>query len=318
MFPHSENQSWSRRRFVHAASLASALEILGGSARASKAPGSFEGTLCLFSKHLPDTNPPRLAKLVKQLGFDGVDLTVRRRGHVLPENTVQDLPRAVAAIRDAGLAVPMITTELLSAADPAARPILSTAGSLGIPYYKAGYYRYRFADVTTELEQAAADFRSLVQLGRQFGIQAGYHNHAGSYVGAPVWDIARMLDGLPPESAGYYFDIRHAVVEGGDAGWKIAAQMAAPRIKMISIKDFFWEKTSRGWQQHDCPLGQGMVDWKQYFEILARAGFRGPVSLHIEYDIAGSTPAAVEENTLVAVKQDLDFLKARLAQAYSK
>lgn len=310
--------SWSRRSFVRAASLAASLEVIGGSAAASKGPGPFKGTLCLFSKHLPDTSPPRLAQLVKQLGFDGVDLTVRRRGHVLPENAVQDLPRAVAAIRDAGLAVPMITTELLAAADPAARPILSTAGALGIPYYKPGYYRYRLADVTRELQQATRDFRGLVELGRRFGMQAGYHNHAGTYVGAPVWDIARMLDGLPPESAGYYFDVRHAVVEGGDAGWKLAAQMAAPRIKMISIKDFFWEKTSRGWQQHDCPLGQGMVDWKQYFEILAGSGFHGPVSLHTEYDMAGSTPAAVEENSLVAIKQDLEFLKARVAEAYSQ
>jgi sugar phosphate isomerase/epimerase len=259
-------------------------------------------------------DPRRLAENVKNAGFNGIDLTVRKRGHVLPEKAVQDLPKAVAAIRAEGLEVPMITTELLSAADPTARPILSTAGRLGIPFLKPGYYRYEFVDVRKELEKAGNEFRGLVELAKESSIQVGYHNHAG-YVGAPVWDMARIIDGLDPRWAGYYFDVRHSVVEGGDAGWKIAANLIAPRLKMIAVKDFYWEKTSRGWGQHNCPLGEGMVDWKQYFGVLARTGFRGPVSLHFEYDIPG-TGATLEDNTLAAARRDLQFVKARLQEAY--
>jgi sugar phosphate isomerase/epimerase len=126
-----------------------------------------------------------------------------------------------------------------------------------------------------------------------------------------------MIDGLDPKWAGYYFDICHAVTEGGLAGWKIALNLVAPRIKMIAIKDFYWEKTpSQTWRPHYCPLGEGMVDWKSYFQTLAQAGFQGPISLHLEYDIPGSTPSAQEENTLVAAQRDLEFVKARLHEAY--
>jgi hypothetical protein len=55
--------------------------------------------LCLFSKHLPKLNYAELASTVKQIGFEGVDLTVRPGGHVLPERAAEDLPRAVEAIR---------------------------------------------------------------------------------------------------------------------------------------------------------------------------------------------------------------------------
>src|SRR6184192_1209308 len=75
---------------------------------------------CFFSKHLPNLNYDDLGKAVSGAGFDGVDLTVRPGGHVLPERVAQDLPRAVETIRSHGLEVPMITTELTSAADPAA------------------------------------------------------------------------------------------------------------------------------------------------------------------------------------------------------
>jgi L-ribulose-5-phosphate 3-epimerase len=85
---------------------------------------------------------------------------------------------------------------------------------------------------------------------------------------------------------------------------------------MVAIKDFFWEKTAKGWQQRNCPLGEGMVDWKEFFTALAKAGFHGPVSLHLEYEIPGATTAARQENTLAAAARDLAFLKEHLAKAY--
>jgi sugar phosphate isomerase/epimerase len=93
--------------------------------------------------------------------------------------------------------------------------------------------------------------------------------------------------------------------------------MIAPRLSMIALKDFLWEKSGGSWQQRNCPIGDGMVDWKKFFAMLAKTGFHGPVSLHIEYDIAGGTPAAQEKNTLIAAERDFAFVKARIAEAYS-
>jgi len=308
----------SRRDFMMVSSAAGTAALWSNPiASPRRQAGGFKGTLCFFSKHLPTMDWKRLALSVKQAGFQGIDLTVRKRGHVLPERASDDLPRAVAAIREQGLSVPMITTELLSAGDPAARPILAAAGKLSIPLFKPGYYRYDFMDIRAELRKAGDQFRKLTELAKDCGVQVGYHNHAG-YLGAPVWDIASILDSLDPKWAGYYFDVRHAVVEGGDGGWRIAANLVSPRLKMIAVKDFYWEKTpGKGWRLVDCPLGEGMVNWKAYFEVLARSGFDGPVSLHIEYPIAGATSAAVEDNMLAAAVRDLQFLKARLQEAYA-
>jgi sugar phosphate isomerase/epimerase len=295
-------------------------DFIKGAAAAAMLPhltfaNNFKGTLCLFSKHLPQLNWQQLGQTVKKFGFGGVDLTVRPGGHVLPERAAEDLPKAVAAIRDASLAVPMITTGLLSANEATAQPILQTAGQLKIPYLKPGYYKYAFADVRGELEKAMKDFASLAVLCQQNGIQLGFHNHEGN-IGAPLWDVATTIDKLDPKWVGYYFDIRHAVVEGGGAGWKIALNLIAPRLKMIAIKDSFPEKTSKGWRQTNCPLGAGAVDWKAYFKTLQQANFHGPVSLHIEYDIAGKTKTEQEDNTFVAIQRDLEFLKARVSEAY--
>jgi sugar phosphate isomerase/epimerase len=305
----------SRRRFIETITAAGTLAALSPGTLAGAGESGFRGTLCFFSKHLPGMDAHRLGRALKTLGFDGVDLTVRPGGHIDPKRVAQDLPPFVAGIRQEGLAVPMITTELVSESDPAARPTLETAASLQIPFFKPGYYHYAFVDARTEIAEAGARLRGLAALSARSGVHLGFHNHAG-YIGGGIWDIAGVFDTLDPKTAGYYFDVRHAVVEGGDGGWRSAFNVVAPRLSMIALKDFFWEKRAAGWRQQNCPMGEGMVNWKAFFGLLARAGFHGPASLHQEYDVTGATPGAREDNTLAAAARDLAFIKARLAEAY--
>lgn len=320
------NNSVSRREFLQASSvLAGAVALPVGFATAAPAAarGPFRGTLCLFSKPVPQLNWQELAQAAKRAGFGGIDLTVRSGGHVAPERAPADLPQAVAAIRDAGLQVPMITTELLTADDPTAEPILSAAGKLSIPFLKPGYYHYKFVNVLKELEEAGERFRGLVELAGKHGVQVGYHNHDG-YIGAPTWDMARVIEPLDPHSCGYYYDLSQATTEGGVGGWKIAAHLVMPRLKMIAAKDFVWKEVSpHRWQAQNCPLGEGMSHWKEFLQTLAQSDFHGPITVHEEYSIPGVsddqgialTRATVPE-VMAAAKKDLDYLKSLLHEAY--
>ena len=302
----------TRREFV---------ALVGGGATAlsfapSRATSGFQGRYCFFSKHLPMLAGAALADAVKRIGFDAIDLTVRPEGHIEPGRAREDLPRAVEAIRGRGIDVPMITTTLLSADDPTARPILEAAAKSGVRFFKPGYYRYALSDVRAEIAATGRALAGLTQLGASLGIELGFHNHEG-YIGASLWDVAPEMDKLPPKSAGYYFDVRHAVVEGGSIGWKAAMRLVAPRLKMVAVKDFFWEKTNRGWRIHDCPLGEGMVDWKWYATALAEARFSGPLSMHLEYEIPGSTVDEQRARTLEAAERDLRLIRQQLNDAYT-
>lgn len=305
----------TRREFVRTAAAAGAYAVV--SPRLSTVALAKVDTICFFSKHLPDLDGRGMARALKPLGFGGVDLTVRPKGHVEPARVRELLPVFVNGIREEGLQVPMITTDLHAGDEPAAAATLETAAALRIPFFKPGYYYYKFADVRSELADAAARIRSLAALSARHRVRLGFHNHAG-YVGGGVWDIAPTIDALDRDWAGYYFDVRHAVVEGGDGGWRSAFNLAAPRLQMIALKDFYWEKNAAGaWRQQNCPMGEGMVPWKPFFAALAKSGFNGPVSLHLEYAIPGATAAAVQDNTLAAAARDLAFVKKGLAEAYA-
>lgn len=266
-------------------------------------------TLCFFSKHLAELDYTPLAKTLRELGFPGVDLTVRPQGHVLPERVADDLPKAIGILREHGLEVPMITTGLVAASDPPAAATLSTAGKLKVPYFKPGYYRYTdLKRVEQRVRDTRDQFRGLVELARQHGVQAGFHNHSGNYVGAAMWDAREVVRDLDSQYAGYYFDPAHAVAEGGFGGWNIGFHLLAARMKMVAAKDFYWEKAKGKWQMRWCPLGEGMVPWAAVFKQLAEIAFGGPISLHLEYDLP--------KDPLPAIARDLEYLKTRLREAY--
>src|SRR5690348_11561786 len=209
--------------------------------------------ICFFSKHLPELKYDELGKWLHDAGFDGVDLTVRAGGHVLPERAAQDLPRAVEAIRSHGLEVPMITTELTSASDPSARPVLSTAARLKIPYFKLGYWKYN-TDPVSDVRKAAADVRALVELAKEYGITAGFHNHPRN-VGLAGWDGRQVVENLDPKWIGYYYDANNATEEGAVMGWEVNAAPRAAPPQDGSLQGFLLDKGEREMECCGLPVG---------------------------------------------------------------
>ena len=306
----------SRRRFLQHSSLPASLLLVGRGRQDSAEKSDWHpGPICLFSKHLPKLGWEALAEAVKVAGFDGVDLTVRPGGHVLPARAVEDLPLAHAAIRRQGLALPMITTNLTRADDPHASSLLATAGQLSIPFFKPGYYPDQDTDPVSETRRAMESFAELAALGARHRIVAGFHNHTGS-LGSVLSEIDPAMRRIPPAHAGYYFDIRHAVCEGGGNGWRLALQHAAPRLRMIALKDFFWARTDRGWRPVDTPLGDGMVNWPLFFRKLRQINFRGPVSLHLEYPLEGRTSTEQRRQILLAAQRDLTFVRRLIQETH--
>ncbi len=296
--------------------LAGLQDDAGSASLATRAATTGAPAFCFFSKHLPDLKPDALAAAVIDMGYDGIDLTVRPGGHVLPDRVTDDLPRALDTIRAKGTHVAMITTGLVSATDPTARPIMQAAAKAGITLIKPGYWKYALKDVRAEVASMARDVAALATLAKGYGVELGIHNHTGN-IGASIWDLAPHMDALDTRSVGYYFDPRHAVVEGGGVGWKTATLLVAPRLKMIAVKDFYWDKQGSAWKIKSCPMGEGMVEWPWFANAIVAAKFAGPISVHFEYDIPCATPADVQKNTIIAGKRDLAYIRQRFAEVHA-
>lgn len=273
----------TRAQFLQLAATSVASATLAGNA-AAETGDIATPPVCVFSKHLQHLGYRDLARTCKALGLDGVDLTVRSGGHVLPENAPADLPRAVEAIRGEGLNVPMITTRLKNGKDAEAASTLEAASREGIRYFRVGGHKYDDdAPIVDQLTRFTNDAKSLSEIARAHNMVAGYHNHSGyDNVGAPIWDLHRMIQDTDPAHFGSNFDVGHATVEGGYGAWKLHAQLMAPHMKMMAVKDFRWQRDKPQW----VPLGDGVVKLREMLRIAHGARFSGPISIHIEYKTA--------------------------------
>jgi len=313
-----------RRDFLNAGLGASVAALLPTSSqKAVAAPRDVLATLpdrlCVFTDHVDDLgfSYADVAKQYGALGY-GPDLTVRGGGIVPPERVVEELPKAVDAFRAAGVAVPMISTSINDLADPLARPTLETMHQLGIRYYKLGYIHYHdVANWQADLNAAAAQLSKLGALGKELDVTGGVHNHSGASIGGPLWDVPLLLDEVNSPAICSYFDPAHATLEGANFGWKVGFQRLIGRIGMLAVKDFVWEKSDSGWRSRWCPLGQGLVKWPEFFDMLAKTDFNGPISVHIEFPTAGSTPVERFDNCLAAAQREVEFVKSQLARAYA-
>jgi sugar phosphate isomerase/epimerase len=274
--------------------------------------------ICIFSKHLHWLNYTDMAALAAEIGFSGIDLTVRNKGHVLPERVKNDLPEAVEAIRNAGLEVPMITTGILDPDDRLTRDILETAGALGINYYRTGWYKYEEGTpVKVQLDRAWQKMSGLQEINKSCKIAAAYQNHAGSSLGGSGWDLLHIIEGLDPQWTGVQFDIRHAMVEGPKT-WPYVFEMLAPYINTVDIKDYTWKTVDQVARVVNVPLGQGQVDFDLYINKLRQFNVLTDASIHYEYPLGGAEHGTTEleiskEKFVAMVRADLNFLKARLS-----
>src|SRR5436305_1039897 len=128
---HITPSSISRRALMAGGAVAGAA-LLGQAKAAEAKPAGKKPKVAIFSKHLLFLQGEELAKATAEMGFDGLDLAVRKGGHVDPERVREDLPPLVALIRKHGLEVPMLTTDIVDIETPHAEDILKTMSNLGI------------------------------------------------------------------------------------------------------------------------------------------------------------------------------------------
>ena len=262
--------------------------------------------ICAFVKFVQTLSYDELAERIADIGFDGIEATIRDKGQILPEQVPDELPKLVEALKKHDLEISVMASSVNRADQPHTERVLRTAASLGIKRYRMEYYPY---DLNRPVAEQLVELRSVVKdlavMNREFGITGVYQNHSGAYaVGATVWDLHELFRDYSTDEFGIAFDIRHATVEAG-LSWPVLFNVASPHLGAVYVKDFVWE----GKKPENVPLGTGRVD-KSFFTQLRKADFAGPISLHVEY----LPEAGVAEN-LAAMKNDLATLKSWLAEA---
>lgn len=287
----------TRRSFLAGVATTAMAATVPATAQSPEKRPTFE--LCAFEKFIQNLSYDDLADTLAELGFQGVEATVRRGGRIEAADAEEKLPRLHEALAKRGLAITVMTTDLLRADDPVSQKVISTAASLGVKRYRTGFFRYHPAQpILEQLDQWKPQVKELAAYNREQGIQGLYQNHSGAnYVGGTVWDVHYLIRDLDPQDFGIAFDIRHATIEA-NLSWSVLYRLVKSHIGALYVKDF----VRQGRKVAHAPLGSG-VD-PAFFKQFVKDRLDVPVSLHVEY-----LPKAGIEANVEALRSDLQTLK---------
>jgi sugar phosphate isomerase/epimerase len=272
--------------------------------------------LMMFSKHLQSLSLAEAGKAVRELGFEGLDLTVRPGGFIEPQRVAQELTLKVRMLREIGLEVPLATTAITRADEPHARETFEAIHFAGISEIKLGYVRYgAFGTLQTTLDQAARDLEQIEALARATGLRANLHMHSGPYTTSNPAFVHWLIKDRDPAAIGAYVDPGHMTVEGGRDGWRSGLDLLGPRITLVAIKDMAWdsredEKLGKTrWDMKMVPLRRGIVRWPDVFACLRHLDFTGWISVHSEYTGGQSWRDLTVPELLEQTREDLAYLR---------
>jgi sugar phosphate isomerase/epimerase len=293
----------SRREFLATTALA-----LGASALRVSAAEPKRFPIIGFTKPFQKSSYEETADIVAQVGWEGIELPLRKKGQIEPERVEEELPKLHAALKKRGLTISIVTTDIVDPSTPHAEKVLRTAKALGCTRYRLGFVRYQpDRSPIAQINELKPALRDLAAMNKAIGIQGGIQNHSGAgYVGCAIWDIHELVRDLDPAALGVCFDIGHAMLEGG-LSWPVEARLMEPWFTCAYVKDFAWQRDEKkGWAPKWGPLGEGMVK-PEYFAWLKKSSYRGPISSHVEY-LEGSGPEQIAQ-----IKKDCETLKSWLA-----
>jgi sugar phosphate isomerase/epimerase len=271
----------------------------------------------LFTDNLSDLSVAQAAVAAREAGFDGLDLTLRAGGHVLPANAESGLAEAKRAAEAAGSTIPMISTDVVDATSPHAEDVFAAAAHYGARRLKLGYWPYEpFGTLARQIDQAQEKLARLIQLGERYQVLPCVHPHSGRYVAAGGQLLYLVLRDFTPKQVGAYVDPMHMTMEGSGSGWELGLDLVAPWIALAGVKNFRWLPNKRDGQGQMryrweyVPLSEGQAPLPEFVAYLKRLGYEGIVSLHSEYKGTSSFRRLSTAELIDQSAADLRFLKS--------
>lgn len=296
-----------RRKFI-----AGAGSVLAGTSLAygqgKKKGKKSKDPVILFEKPIQAMPYGQMGEELAKLGVQGIEATIRKKGHIEPGNAKAEVPKMVADLAKNGQKAIIAATSIKTASKDN-EELLRILKDNGIEKYRLDYYRYDLKkDLLPQLEAHTAQLHELCDLNRRVGIQGIYQLHSGfRMAGSLGWDMAMMLDGVDPKETAIGFDLRHVRTDGG-LSFDVIHAMMKKHIGALYVKDAQWSD-ERNEELERVALDTGFVNEKMYRKV--RKGLPPmPVSLHLEWGAKKVYPVDQVEEPLRFFARDLEVLRS--------
>lgn len=258
----------------------------------------------VFTKPWPEMPLADLARFVREMGFDGIELPVRPGFQIEPERVLAELPEAARIFSDQGLRIG-------SVAGPCTEATIRACGDAGIPILRVMAKIDKSIGYAATERELRAEWDALLPALERSHVKIGVQNHAGENVGSAI-GLMHLIEGYDPKHIGAVLDPAHCGLDGEPEA--IAIDIVWSHLAMVNLKNAFRvrevgpEHDEVTWKVYWTNGRQGFISWATVAAELARREYRGDLCLTAEY----SNPLGKGDKTGADVEP---LIKADLAYA---
>lgn len=264
--------------------------------------------LTVFTKPWKSPDVESLARLIRRLGFDGVELTVRPGYQVEPESVLRTLPQAMEVFSRYNLQIESIAAEPTESVIEACSEAGITMIRTMLPIDPAIGYR---ASVGLWRKSVCR----LDDLLYRTGVRIGVQNHCDNFVGTAC-GLMEALDGLSEHFVAV-LDFAHTAITGEPD--RYALELAQPRLAMVNLKNVVYSHSGNRpngearWLLKWVTAREGLSSWSRVVELLRNIQFTGPICLTAQYSDQEGRPMT-ERDVLPLIQEDLVYLRELLSE----
>ncbi len=266
--------------------------------------------LSLTTVALPHLALEELFEFASRLGYDGVELRVRRipeaalgqpysfwgnhRCDLSPDNFVQTAPRIRQLCADHGLAIPALASNATAADLDDIRRLAEGAALCGCPLVRIGApRRYDGSVPYREVYAEAVDaFGRALEVVRSFGVRGLLEIHGGT-ITVSAGLAFRLVSNFPPEAIGVIYDVQNMVREGYE-GARLGLDVLGPYLAHVHCGGHAPQPGERdaqgtlrwGWKQSE--LADGLLSMPDLLAELRRVGYDRFITVE---DLRADVPA---------------------------
>ena len=251
----------------------------------------------VFTKPWPHLPLAELAAMVKQLGFDGVELPVRPGFQVEPDTVAGGLPQAARIMADHGVKIGTV-------AGPTDEATIAACAEAGVPIIRVCLRVDPAKGYLAEEARLRRELEASVPILERHGVAIGVQNHCGFQINNAM-GIRHLIEEFSPAQVCAVLDQAHCGLNGEPPEYAI--DIVWSHLRVMNLKSAFWQRSNgpeageAEWRPYWTSGRHGLAYWARVAAELRRRDFSGDICLTAEY----SEPSLLDQ----LVRDDIGYAR---------
>lgn len=258
---------------------------------------------------LPHLDLRQTCELLKRLGYDGMELRVRRfpaeRANeapspwgrhltdLSPDNILQRADEVRSMAKEYGLEIPAFATACDASDLEQVRLLAEGAKGVGCPAIRVGCRRYDgTVNYNVLYDEAVRNYSKSLEITREYGIKTLVETHTGTiHLSASL--AHRLVSNFDPKDIGVIYDPQNMVSDGFE-NTQLALELLGDYLAHIHagghkpVPNKPNEKGIVTWSWPGCPMAEGLYDYQTLINCLRKMDYKGFISVE---DFRSDVPA---------------------------